>query len=129
METALYRHYDQQENLLYVGISLAAMNRLATHERNANWFSKITRVDMERFSDRKQALIAEKEAIKSENPLHNIIHNSKTQPKRNLSITLDPAICDKLEEESNRLRKTGIKHTWTLSMIIEGLLRNHFEAV
>jgi excinuclease UvrABC nuclease subunit len=68
----LYRHYGKDGTLLYVGVSLSAFQRLAQHRTNAHWFEQITRVEMETFSTRQQALNAERIAIINENPLFNI---------------------------------------------------------
>lgn len=69
--TALYRHFDASGRLLYVGISISAMARLAAHEA-AVWFDDIARVDVERHPSRDAALTAERHAIRTEKPLHNI---------------------------------------------------------
>jgi len=72
--TALYRHYDERGNLLYVGISLSALHRLQAHKRS-RWFRKIVNVTMEWFPDRESAIRAEIEAIKAERPSYNKVHN------------------------------------------------------
>lgn len=69
--TALYRHFDASGALLYVGISLSAVQRLEQHKQSAVWFANIGRVDVEWFPSRGAALRAEAEAIRSENPAHN----------------------------------------------------------
>lgn len=68
----LYRHFDDEGQLLYVGISLSAVNRLSQHKGSAQWFSKIAEVRVEKFSTREEALAAEKAAIISEKPKFNI---------------------------------------------------------
>ena len=68
----LYRHYDQQGQLLYVGVSLNAMARLQQHASTAGWFSKIRSVTIEQFESREKALSAERLAIVDEAPLFNI---------------------------------------------------------
>jgi hypothetical protein len=70
--TALYRHFDSDGRLLYVGISLSAIIRLAEH-RASPWFDDIARVEIERHPTRKAALAAERKAIRDERPLHNIV--------------------------------------------------------
>jgi hypothetical protein len=69
----LYRHFDADGNLLYVGASLRSMARLSEHS-SAPWFASITRVTVERFNTRDDALRAERQAIAQENPRHNIKH-------------------------------------------------------
>jgi excisionase family DNA binding protein len=71
-ETCLYRHFDKANILLYVGVSLSALNRLAQHRVVSEWFGQIHRVEIERFSTRREALEAERNAISGEKPLHNI---------------------------------------------------------
>jgi hypothetical protein len=47
----LYRHFDKDGTLLYVGISLSAINRLGQHKDNAHWFSSIKRVEIEQQNE------------------------------------------------------------------------------
>lgn len=70
--TALYRHFDSSGALLYVGISLSAINRLSQHMDASHWSEQITRVSIEWLPSRKAALEAEELAITAENPLHNL---------------------------------------------------------
>lgn len=79
-KTALYRHFDGNQVLLYVGISLSAVARLGQHMGSAHWALKIARVEVEWFPTRELALAAEKHAIQTEMPLHNIVHSSGVQP-------------------------------------------------
>jgi len=68
----LYRHFDATGRLLYVGISLSAIARLAEHRREAHWFNDIRRVDIQVFDTLREAAMAERIAIRNEHPLHNI---------------------------------------------------------
>ena len=70
---SLYRHFDRDGRLLYIGISLNAIARLAEHRDTSHWFSQIARVEIEPYPTRKAALAAELEAIRTENPLYNIV--------------------------------------------------------
>jgi len=72
MKTALYRHFDAGGKLLYVGISLSAVQRLSQHKQTAKWFGKIARIDIEWWPDRASALTAEAIAIAREAPAWNI---------------------------------------------------------
>ena len=69
--TALYRHYDNAGRLLYVGISKCAITRLAAHANEAEWYRRIATVTIDWFSTRAAAEIAERAAIRTENPLAN----------------------------------------------------------
>lgn len=72
MKTHLYRHFDADGRLLYVGISLSTVSRLGQHHANAHWYDKIAQVTVETFPDRTAAAYAEREAIFKEGPLYNI---------------------------------------------------------
>lgn len=75
----LYRHFDADGNLLYVGISLSAVHRLSQHKKYASWFSNIKRVEIEHFATRKEVLDAERIAVATENPKCNT--NLRKHPK------------------------------------------------
>lgn len=70
-KTSLYRHFDVQGRLLYIGISLNAMARLIDH-RQSHWYGDIFRVEIEHHKSRPHALYAEALAIMREKPLHNL---------------------------------------------------------
>lgn len=95
MSTSLYRHFDAEGALLYVGISLSWPVRTKAHAHGSRWFEAVAKVEIEHFPTREAALLAEREAIKSEKPQFNIIHNRetskpKTQPKRGWSNSCPP---------------------------------------
>ncbi|VVP18264.1 hypothetical protein PS893_03689 [Pseudomonas fluorescens] len=73
--TALYRHFDAEKRLLYVGISLSASRRLSQHMRDSKWARTITSIEIEHFETRSQAVEAEQRAIVDEKPLWNVLHN------------------------------------------------------
>jgi len=77
MNTELYRHFDNENALLYVGISLSTFKRLSQHKDHSQWFNKVSRVTIEHFPTREEAIAAEKKAIKTEDPKFNIA-NKKT---------------------------------------------------
>jgi predicted GIY-YIG superfamily endonuclease len=68
----LYRHFDRDNNLLYVGVSLSAIQRLGQHSEHSHWFSSIARVEIQNFETREEVLAAERKAITDENPRHNL---------------------------------------------------------
>lgn len=72
MRTALYRHFDAAGQLLYVGISLSAVQRLAQHKQTARWFTNLARIDIEWFPNRRLAEQAERAAIWHESPRFNL---------------------------------------------------------
>jgi len=82
VNTHLYRHYDSAGRLLYVGISLSAVQRLAQHRDHSHWFEDIANVAIERHESREQALAAERAAIIKEQPLCNLQRPKKNHLKK-----------------------------------------------
>ena len=72
MTVTLYRFFDKDDRLLYVGISAKGADRLAQHAGDKDWFCYVTRATFEHYPTRKTALLAEAVAIKAEAPLYNV---------------------------------------------------------
>lgn len=70
--TSLYRHFDKDGALLYVGISLSAIRRMGQHRMESRWFDRVATIKVEHFATREEARTAERAAIKSENPKFNV---------------------------------------------------------
>jgi len=81
----LYRHFNDQKQLLYVGVSLSAITRLSQHKTHSGWFNDIASITIENFETREDVLIAETTAIQTEQPLHNI--QKKIPPKKKKRAT------------------------------------------
>jgi hypothetical protein len=75
--TELYRHFDVDGRLLYVGISRSSKVRLSRHRRS-HWFGEIVRIEIERYPTRQAAEAAEIAAIRLEKPLYNVVHTRGT---------------------------------------------------
>lgn len=71
-KTALYRYWDANDRLLYVGISYCWAARAMQHKERSPWWDAVARIKVEWFSSRAAANEAETRAIQSERPLHNI---------------------------------------------------------
>ena len=74
-KTALYRAFSDRDELLYIGISKNALKRFIQHTEKSEWTEFMTRLEVEYFESRKEALKQEKRAIIEEKPLFNVIHN------------------------------------------------------
>ncbi len=70
-QTTLYRHFDSDENLLYVGISSRPWKRMVEHKVSC-WYDKIHNITLQHYESREEAIKAEREAITEENPIFNI---------------------------------------------------------
>ena len=75
--TALYRLYDADGSLLYVGMTSNLRSRMVGHAADKPWWAAVARQTTEWYDTRAEAAAAEAEAIKSENPIHNIQGTSK----------------------------------------------------
>lgn len=75
--TDLYRFYDSEGRLLYVGISLSAAQRAADHRREKSWWPDVARMDVVHLENRREAEDQERYAIVTERPIHNVIYNGK----------------------------------------------------
>ena len=75
MQEVLYRFFDSQGTLLYVGISRDWISRIGQHQKHADFYSAVAGMTLERFPDRQSVVEAELEAIKNENPLFNRADN------------------------------------------------------
>ena len=71
MSQGLYRWFDKDGYLLYVGISRSLHSRVKQHEKTAQWITEASFMTVEWFETRREVERAEKNAIKFENPLHN----------------------------------------------------------
>lgn len=96
MKTKLYRHFDENSRLLYVGISSSAIVRLAQHKQTAHWFDEVTVVTIVNFETKELALVAEEQAIKEERPLYNLQHSQDTWAA-NLDAEIEEDLCQMWE--------------------------------
>ncbi|MGW5711584.1 GIY-YIG nuclease family protein [Streptomyces olivaceus] len=69
--TTLYRLFDGDDRLLYVGTSVDPQNRWEQHAREKLWWSSVARATVDWYPDRTSAMAAEIAAIQAEEPLHN----------------------------------------------------------
>jgi hypothetical protein len=89
--TRLYRHFAADGSLLYVGISLSWPARTRSHAHYSAWFAQVATVQIESFPDRESALNAEREAIRSERPKFNVVHNREVATPRKQDRSQKPA--------------------------------------
>jgi hypothetical protein len=69
--TCLYRHFAADGTLLYVGISLTAVQRLREHREDSHWYSQVSRIELQWLESRLDAIRAERIAIATERPKYN----------------------------------------------------------
>lgn len=97
----VYRHYDAEERLLYVGACANYDRRMDAHRCKAVWFKDIRRSAVEFYPSMREANKAENEAIWFEKPLHNVrrtMPETKAFIKRaaTLAETADPELAKQI---------------------------------
>jgi hypothetical protein len=70
--TTLYRFFDADGDLLYVGITHMETMRWRQHSKTKDWWREVTTIKVAHFDTRDEALAAEAKAIRQERPRHNI---------------------------------------------------------
>lgn len=82
MNIDLYRLYDADTNLLYVGISGSAIRRAAQHARQKSWWDQVASIDIVHLgvANRDQAEAIEEAVIRHERPRYNVTHNQPPAP-------------------------------------------------
>ena len=73
-EVALYRFFDREDRLLYVGITEEPIKRWNAHA-SRKWWPSAARYRVEWYATRPKAERAEREAIVAERPQHNVVFN------------------------------------------------------
>jgi len=68
----VYRFFDAGGQLLYVGVTTDPHSRWLQHRRRSAWASAAETVSLEKYAYEDLALDAERIAIRTEQPLHNI---------------------------------------------------------
>lgn len=133
MRTSLYRHFGPDKELLYVGVSLNHVARLAQHSSLSDWANTIETVTIEYFDSRELALEAETLAIRSETPTHNIRKNIYKDKDDDMSsikrIIRDEESCLiyrtttlKALYKLNELKEFGLSSVKATTLIEEGIL-------
>lgn len=75
--TCVYRAYDVDGHLLYVGISMNPTGRFVSHQR-APWWPLTDEITVQWFDGREAAKSAERIAIREEAPIYNVARPSRT---------------------------------------------------
>jgi predicted GIY-YIG superfamily endonuclease len=70
--TVVYRCYDAEGTLLYVGLSNNLVGRIAKHKRR-DWWPDVASLETVEYPDRESAQYAERDAIHHEKPVHNLV--------------------------------------------------------
>ena len=93
MGTTLYRFFDAQDRLLYVGIAGRPAGRAHQHSKKKEWWTEVTHSTYEHFTTREAAAAAEVAAIVTEQPVYNVVHNGPNK-RVPLIVEFTCVVCD-----------------------------------
>lgn len=99
--TAVYRHFDEDGLLLYVGCTSDPDNRARTHQRNAVWSLWAVDQTVEWYDSRLDGEAAETAAIESEQPIFNVTHNDRGSRRRQVEYLVKRDRLDLLSPAMN----------------------------
>jgi excinuclease UvrABC nuclease subunit len=66
----LYRIFDADDVLLYVGCTANIATRIPNHQNTKPWWTQVARIEVEQFNSVEQARTAERHALLTELPRH-----------------------------------------------------------
>ncbi len=123
----LYRFFDSESRLLYIGRTWNPTVRMSQHQRKQPWWADVAHVAIEQFDSDVSVRQAERRAIVAKRPLHNIALNrryakSEEQPEP-VGICLLPTV--RLPGWVNALNR---RERDMLLAMAEGLLETRREA-
>lgn len=80
-EHIVYRFYDVEGALLYVGVTKEPYKRWEHHEKKKSWFREMAVITRSFYPDKESSYEAERRAIITERPRYNITHNGQNAPE------------------------------------------------
>ncbi|MFE6126759.1 GntR family transcriptional regulator [Streptomyces sp. NPDC056437] len=102
--TALYRLYNADDSLLYVGISVNLAQRWDSHSRSKLWWHLVARRHVEWFDTRLEALRAEEQAEREEHPRYCDTNRMGGGWVRHARTT-DPSMEQGIADTADRIRR------------------------
>lgn len=75
--TCVYKHYDTDGRLLYIGSTRKFPSRTMEHEAASRWYRLVAQIKIEKFESMSDALARERELIELKKPPFNIAHIRK----------------------------------------------------
>lgn len=119
-ETLLYKLYDKDDALLYIGITARLEYRLPAHRRNREWGERISKIRTRKYKTEYLARVAEREACLKHQPLFNKRGKTYVEEKVSVTARIPKSLCEKLEK---MVRERNITKTQFLSRLVEEKLK------
>jgi hypothetical protein len=85
--TSIYKYYDRQDILVYVGITSRGVARNREHNADKEWWPYVCRQEVEHRPTRALALAREKQLIMAHRPPFNVQHNPDAGSLREIYLT------------------------------------------
>ena len=118
--TYVYKAFDRQDRLLYVGVTSDLDARFAAHRSTSQWWPYMSRHSLiGPFENRADALAAERDLIKSERPLYNV---------QGLSLVATELPVPELTGLHAAERLTGIRSGFLLRAVQQGKVAEDLNA-
>ena len=83
----LYRMHDHDGDLLYVGITCRPPTRFKDHRNTKDWWSEVATIGVTTLASRAELLAMERQAIRTEAPRYNVVHNRRLAASDLRSLT------------------------------------------
>lgn len=122
-EFILYRWWDAEGNLLYVGKSISLFARISAHRKSSAFFPEATQMTIERFPDEVTLAVAEVNAIRDEHPLYNIVHKREGGTPRKLAAAPQTVASHWASIDGDDIQIGDlIRHTQDGEVVLQGLV-------
>ena len=82
-KASVYRMYDEDDRLLYIGASSETLGRFRAHASNPeyDWYEDVRTIKIEKHPTMRDALEAERAAIQAESPVYNVSEYGVGRPE------------------------------------------------
>lgn len=90
MTDVVYRLFNQDGSVIYIGSTGNLKQRLSAHRRDKSWWPEVDRVETEAHPDRDSAYAAEDAAILAEKPRHNARSRVGSTTGTNINFRIHP---------------------------------------
>lgn len=91
----LYRMFDKNGTLLYVGRTAHPAERFKAHKYTKQWWSQVARIDLQHCANHDALEQAEREAIQGEWPLYNVQEKRGDKPAAEVVVLCGECLnCD-----------------------------------
>lgn len=122
-ELVLYRFYDADGALIYVGKSVAFLDRLSQHRRDSEFFPLVASVTLERgFTEEADLLAAEHLAITNEQPQFNQRKDANVGGRRRNGRSTVLVPIKMTEVGRQRFKEAAVRRKMTYAELIDDLL-------